>query len=229
MDKKYGLTIDGNDHRDTYALRLVIAAVLLAIFIADLILMLNGMTEGIDESVGSALRSLRNDALNPIVIALTTMGTWKVIVAIGIVLFVLDMVKWRKLNVPLGIGACLIDLGLYLVLKPLIARERPDTALWLLIERGYSFPSGHTMNSCFCYGMMIYLLLRNSHSRPLTIVGTCLLSLLIAIIGLSRVFLGVHYITDVIAGASLGTSMLMVFTILIDEYLLRCKQKAGGR
>jgi len=212
---------DRSDHRNTYTIRFILAAVFFALFITDLALVLSGNAVGFDKWAHDAAFSLRNSVTVPVFLVLTQFGSWKVIVTIGAFILIGNAVKWRKRDVPVAVGACFLDLGLYSVIKPVVQRIRPPREFWLLIEHGYSFPSGHTMNSVFCYGMMIYLIIRNSHSRPFTIVMTGALSLLVFIIGFSRVFCGVHYITDVLGGASLGFSMLMLATVAIDEFMRR--------
>ena len=209
------------DHRDTYRARFILAAVFFALFILDLVLVLSGKTEAFDAAAGSAVMSLRNAVRTPIYLTVTQMGSWKVIVSIGALILLANFFRWKKKDVPIAVAACFLDLGLYSAIKPVVQRIRPPREFWLLIEHGFSFPSGHTMNSMFCYGMMIYLIIRNSHSRPLTIVMTGVLSLLIVFIGFSRIFCGVHYVTDMLGGACLGFSMLMLATVAIDEIMLR--------
>ena len=79
----------------------------------------------------------------------------------------------------------------------------------LLTARGWSFPSGHAMGSLVAYGMLAYLLLRETHlgrhQRMLVIISAALLVLLI---GLSRLYLGVHYFSDVIGGYAAGVVWL---------------------
>jgi len=90
------------------------------------------------------------------------------------------------------------------LLKGLFVRPRPYFEHPLLIETSYSFPSGHAMESFVLYGMLAYfavLALETWRARTAVVFGTALLVLLI---GLSRMYLGVHYFSDVVAGYAAG-------------------------
>lgn len=209
------------DHRDTYKVRLILAAVALALFVLLAYLMTVGKTEGFDESLSTAARSLRGPVQNAVLIFITNLARWTTICGIGAVLLIVDAVRWHKIDYPLAVGACLINLGTYSVLKRSFQRIRPDESLWLVTEHGFSFPSGHTMNGMFCYGMMIYLIYRNIEDKTLKRCLSVLLGALIPLIGFSRVYLGVHYPSDVMAGALCGFGLLMLATVVMDELLYR--------
>ena len=100
--------------------------------------------------------------------------------------------------------------------KLLFQRARPDI-LRLVQISGYSFPSGHSMTSISFYGLIVYLCLKYL-KQPVKyfIAGT--LALLVPAIGISRIYLGVHYASDVIAGFSAGMAWLAVFIVLVDKF-----------
>ena len=103
------------------------------------------------------------------------------------------------------------------ILKHLFLRARPDL-LQLAKVSGYSFPSGHSMNSMIFYGFFIYILVKNmKHRGKYFIVGA--LGLLVLMIGVSRIYLGVHYASDVLAGVITGLAWLMLFIRLSDRYV----------
>lgn len=110
----------------------------------------------------------------------------------------------------------LIILNLILVfilnrlLKVIIARPRPNI-LRIVQETGYSFPSGHSMISMGFYGLLIYLAYRNIKNKKRKYPLIIFLALLILLIGISRIYLGVHYATDVIGGFVIGFIYLVVF------------------
>jgi undecaprenyl-diphosphatase len=90
------------------------------------------------------------------------------------------------------------------LLKVLFARPRPHFEHPLLVETSYSFPSGHAMESFVVYGMLAYfavLALRSWESRVAAVFGA---ALLVVLIGFSRMYLGVHYLSDVLAGYAAG-------------------------
>ena len=99
------------------------------------------------------------------------------------------------------------------ILKRIIRRARPNH-LRLVKEKGFSFPSGHSMVSIALYGILIYIVNKNIKNKPLRITLTIILSILILLIGLSRIYVGVHYPSDVLSGYILAT----IITILVIDY-----------
>ena len=109
-------------------------------------------------------------------------------------------------------GAALLNL----ILKQIFVRPRPDYPLAYLTAPGFSFPSGHAMISVAFYGAIAYLsfaYLKRFRAKVLVSIGTLVIS---GFIGYSRVYLGVHYVTDVLAGWAAGTAWLAV-CILVDQ------------
>lgn len=96
------------------------------------------------------------------------------------------------------------------ILKLIIARPRPER-LQLVFEKGYSFPSGHSMVAFGFYGFLIYLIYKNIENKKIKYPLVAFLALLILFIGISRIYLGVHYVTDVIGGFIFAFLYLIVF------------------
>ena len=208
------------DHRDTYVIRLIVGAVAICVFFLMHYLYTSGIGLRFDLAVGETMRSLRSPSLNAIMIPITHTANWKTLVGIAVILLIIDAVKWKKIIYPLATATCIINLLIYKLFKALVQRPRPDRSFWLVLESGFSFPSGHSMNGMFCYGMMIYLLWRNCENKLIRNLVTIFLCILIPLIALSRVYCGVHHPTDVIAGLSAGLAMLMVSTVILDEIML---------
>ena len=96
------------------------------------------------------------------------------------------------------------------ILKFIIARPRPQE-LSLVIEKGYSFPSGHSMISMAFYGFIIYLIYKNIKNKKIKYPLIIFLGITILLIGISRIYLGVHYATDIIGGFIIGFIYLAFF------------------
>ena len=96
------------------------------------------------------------------------------------------------------------------IIKSLVERPRPDDIVHLVHAGGFSFPSGHSITSMFVFGMLIYLVRTNMQNRHAANILTVVLAIPMVCIGLSRIYLGVHYPTDVLAGWSLGIVMIAV-------------------
>ena len=148
-----------------------------------------------------------SEDLTPFIKFITWFGSTIGIISIGIIsLFLI-----RNKNINISLAVCLI-LGTTLnnVIKPILGRVRPDINP-LVVENTYSFPSGHSMMSMILYGYLIYLVynyIENTKMKWLLIV---VLSILIICIGFSRIYLGVHYVSDVIGGFVLGIAYLVLY------------------
>jgi undecaprenyl-diphosphatase len=114
-----------------------------------------------------------------------------------------------------------------LVLKHHFVRARPEIVPHLMMEDSSSFPSGHSMSSAVVYITLGALLARTATSRSLKIYLICAALLLSGLIGLSRVAMGVHYPTDVLAGWLAGTGWALLCWTL--AYWLQLHEKYPRR
>jgi len=105
------------------------------------------------------------------------------------------------------------------ILKELFSRPRPYELI-MIEETGYSFPSGHSMAAMAFYGFLIYLIWKNSWKRKNKVLATIILSSIILLVGISRIYLGVHYASDVIGGFLISFVYLILFTWFVSEYNL---------
>lgn len=112
---------------------------------------------------------------------------------------------------------------LNIVLKLIFMRDRPYD-LMIINESGYSFPSGHAMAALGFYGFIIYLIWHFNLSKKAKIIFTILLAILILLIGVSRIYLGVHYASDVLAGYMVSTIYLILYITFVSKHL----QLRGG-
>ena len=138
-------------------------------------------------------------------------GFWKFITHLGsfevIILFlVFIVIFWRQKRNSLFLVLCMVmEAGLNFGLKYIFQRPRPSV-LHLVEESGYSFPSGHAM-SITTFGILLIFFLWQSHfSKNKKIIGSIVLGVLILLVLLSRVYLGVHYASDILAGFLLGSA-----------------------
>lgn len=109
-------------------------------------------------------------------------------------------------------------------LKDVFARPRPDLAYQAYAETGYSFPSEHTSLATALSVYVVYLVYRLSPSYAVRTIAFCLGIIVITGVGFSRLYLGVHYVSDVIAGAILG-ALLAGIGIMIERSLERFNLK----
>ena len=121
-----------------------------------------------------------------------------------------------------GVGG-LVVLGL----KLLFSRERPMEQV--IEATGYSFPSGHAFGSTVFYGMMLYLTWRLTTDRRMRAAAAVVFPLVFLAVGLSRVYLNVHYLTDVVAGWLAGGAWLVASLLLVDVVETRTRSRIERR
>lgn len=149
-----------------------------------------------------------SEGMTPIVKIITNIGDTICIVTIAIIsLFIF---KDKKINISIVINLITVTI-LNNILKFIFMRPRPDLDA-LVTETSYSFPSGHSMISMGFYGYMIYLIYNFVPNKGLKWFLISLLSIIIFIIGFSRIYLGVHYASDVIGGFTFGIAYLIIYT-----------------
>ena len=158
-----------------------------------------------DESIGSAVRSMRSDAVTPVALFFTLMGNaiteFIVFVVVALILLIKFKHKWETLVLLIGV---LTAWGLNQLFKDLFQRERP-AGMRLIEEDSFSFPSGHAMVSILFYGLIGYLLWVNVRRiwKAAWLIPVVTIVVVVCI-GLSRIYLGVHYPSDVLAGFAAG-------------------------
>lgn len=156
----------------------------------------------------------------PIVKFITNLGSATFIVLLSILLLLTIKNKLTGLIIFLNSAICGI---LNQVLKIIVQRPRP-VGYRLIDEKGYSFPSGHSMVSAAFYGFIIYLVYKNIKNKYIKYSIITILILLILCIGISRVYLGVHYASDVIAGFLISICYLIIFISIVNNKILEKNQ-----
>jgi undecaprenyl-diphosphatase len=167
-----------------------------------LLLVLSGASDGFDHAVQQFAVGMRCGPLNAFMAKFTLLGNWQTIVFFCIILLIIKPTR-IKFGIPLTVGAIFVTM-LNKIIKTIVARPRPDDVIHLVEAHGYSFSSGHAITSMFFFGMAIWLVRRYVENRALKNFLTVILLIPAIGIGLSRIYCGVHYPTDVLAGWFLG-------------------------
>lgn len=136
------------------------------------------------------------------------------------------LIKNKKIGLSIFSNIVIITI-LNQLLKRILRRPRP-TEFRIVEETGYSFPSGHSMVSMAFYGYLIYLIYRYIKNKYIKWSLIVLLSILICLIGISRIYLGVHYTSDVLGGFLLSISYLVVYISLIKNLKIKNITKENG-
>lgn len=181
-----------------------------------------------DDRATTFIGSFRDPNYHGIIEFITDMGDFYgyLIITTLVTIFLFWKLKnWKFILQLLGviILASLSNIGL----KKAIDRARPD-ADHLVVVESLSYPSGHAMSAMAFYGFLIYLLFHIKMSKILRSILVIIFSLIILGIGLSRIYLGVHYPSDVIAGF-LGGLIWIAFCIVLFNLidLLRRRKRSN--
>lgn len=166
-----------------------------------------------DSVVYNFLVNNRNEALNNFFKIITQFGSALVLIIITILCVIFIRDKKYKILVPANLLTIAI---INIVLKNFFLRPRPNE-LRLIEETGYSFPSGHAMASTAFYGLLIYIAHEKIENKILRNTICIMLGLLILLISVSRIYVGVHYTSDVIAGTCFSIAYLILITRLIKN------------
>ena len=161
----------------------------------------------LDSQVHSYILGIRNKNLTSILITITNVSSAYALIVISILLLLI--IKEKK--IPLLISLNLIySYTLNIIAKAIFTRPRP-IGINLIEESGFSYPSGHSMVSMAYYGFIAYIIYKKQTNKLIKTIIIISLILTILLVGFSRIYLGVHYLSDVIGGFLLSTFYLMIF------------------
>ena len=159
---------------------------------------------------------LISDFATPIAKFITNFGGAIFLITLTVILFIL--IKNKKIGLSILTNLVVIA-GLNQVIKQILQRPRP-TEYKIIEETGYSFPSGHSMVSMAFYGYLIYLIYKYVKNKYIKWISIIALSILICFIGISRIYLGVHYTSDVLGGFLLSISYLIIYVSVVNKFLI---------
>jgi membrane-associated phospholipid phosphatase len=205
----------------TAGLPAVVATVGVAVFIALLVTVERGAgLVQLDPHVMSGVLDLRTPAITAAVQVVTFLGSASWLTGVTVVSAVVLVRAAHPVRAAIVLAAMAASAAATIVIKSIVARPRPGTLVELgAPETSFSFPSGHTLNSTVCYGILVLMvvpLLRSVSART-TVTSSAVL--VIVAIGLSRLYLGHHWASDVLAGWVLGLSILALATAAAAVWL----------
>lgn len=167
---------------------------------------------------------LRNDTLTPVMEGFSNLAT-----PVALLVMLLMIAAFAPGRRP---GRCAVInlvcvLALNQVLKAIVQRPRPE-GFRLVSEVGYSFPSGHSMVSMAFFGLCAWMVWHYERDRLAKWVYCIAFALVVAMVGISRVYLGVHYASDVLAGFCVSLAWLAVYTKVFCPMMLPEKEDASA-
>ena len=196
-------------------LKWFIAVISLVIFIILFSLVNSDMIEIFDNFCYKYVSLLIAPRMTFFVKMITHLGSSTVLISIALIIMLLP--KEKKCGILVGMNLLIVYL-LNLLLKSIFSRPRPID-INLIEASGYSFPSGHAMISTGFYGFLIYLIWKTKFNKKIKWLYTIILSILILLICVTRIYLGVHYASDVLAGFCIAITYLIIFISIVSKIL----------
>ena len=179
-----------------------------------------------DQGVTAWVVAHRTEWLTGVMKVATWLGSTAVIVPVALVVgcfFVLRRRQWRPLAL-LAIGVA-IAVGLYDIVKPLVNRPRPPPAIWIGHYSGAAFPSGHATLSIAFYTILCVVLGAGRSPRVKSALWSSA-AIVVLVVGASRIYLGAHWLTDVVGGYALGAAWAAI--VVIAALIAPTRGKLGG-
>ena len=193
----------------------ILLGILLLSFIVVTILVLTNNTSTFDDIIYNYLISLRSNNLDTFLKIITSCANVLTTICLVIIILLVIKDKYKYIFGFTILGTVLLNT----IVKNIISRPRPDH-LRLITQGGYSYPSGHSMISIALYGFLIYYVYKKASNIKVKVFTIVLLTILIILIGISRIYLGVHYPSDVLGGY-LFASIIIIITIILCDYYIR--------
>jgi undecaprenyl-diphosphatase len=199
------------------------------IYIAHLLV--NNKVQAFDDAVHSWLGSIQSPALTGVMQVFTALGNPQTVIIPIILIFVYFLFikphRWFAIRIPV------VALGSYIInriLKMWFDRPRPaEEGRMTEVLYNLSFPSGHAMFAAAFYGLLLHIVWKSAKNESVKVAIAALIIISIFIIGLSRVYLRVHYATDVLAGFAAGFLWLLLclyITRRIEKQIMKREQRS---
>lgn len=214
------MEIRNNDKVKKY-IRMTIVIAMILIFSKILTEVFTNEINIFDDIVYNFVSKLKNDTTTKIFKIITNLGSGLAVVPITILLCL--GFKDKKYGKYMIINLFLI-VFLNQITKFIIQRPRP-IGHRIIEQAGYSFPSGHSMVSMAFYGLLMYLIYKEAPKKQIKIISCIAIFTLILLIGISRIYLGVHYASDVLGGFCFSIAYLTIFTMISKDKLLNTKKE----
>lgn len=193
----------------------ILLIVLLVIFLLNTFLAGTNAILPFDNAIHSFMYNFYSSFTIKFMKTITFFGSTAWVVSLCLLLFIIYSVKKSNKSYIVAL-ILIISTLLNNGIKFIVRRARPLNML--IVENTFSYPSGHMMASTTIYGILIYFLIKSNIAKKYKIIYASVLSLLIVLIGLSRIFLRAHFFTDVFGGALVSSMLIILFSILNDKY-----------
>lgn len=216
-----------NDGRRVFELRLLLPMLALSVLVWGFLMLANEVAEGDSHAIDRwVLVHLRTEDLRPlggpqlaeIARDLTALGSTAVLVMVSATAWLTLMVAKRRRMAWIALASALSGVVMSILLKQSFSRSRPEDIFHATLVSGYSFPSGHAMMSAVVYLTLAALIARLTTSASLRVCTMIVAVVITGVVGATRIYLGVHWMSDVVAGWIAGATWAVVSWLVAGHF-----------
>lgn len=171
----------------------------------------------IDAAIMNFVLAFRSEKITDAFLFFTYLGNWQVIAGFSVVAVAILWLLRKKRETVFFVAVLTAAVAIRFFSKAFFHRQRPDAVFSLIPENGYAFPSGHAVMSVIFYGVISYFIYKICRKMWQKITLLAVFAALIFLIGFSRIYLGVHWTSDIIAGWLIGFSILVFFITVFER------------
>lgn len=186
------------------------------LFIALIVLIKIDMISWFDEPIYQFITKNITPNITNIFKVITFFGSTIFIIILSVICFLVFLIIKKKNCSFIVATVIIISTVLNNTIKLIIRRPRPEV-LALAVENSFSFPSGHTMAAVSLYGILLFIALKSNLSKKIKTIISIPLFCLPILIGISRIYLGVHFASDVLGGIIMSVILLLISTNVIAQ------------
>lgn len=205
-----------SEHKDLFLLGISGLSLLAFLKLLDSVIEKESVIN-IDSVITNWVYTIRTPFLNTLMKIITDLANVESIVVFLLIVFGVLLVLRKQKYILAMLVSSVCSYAFVAIIKELIQRQRPTIANALAVETSFSFPSGHTMIAVAVYGLLFYFLTRISKPKWLKILLSISGVIVVLAIGFSRIYLGVHWSSDVFASLLLGVSWLSLLIWFLER------------
>ena len=195
---------------------ILLTALLLFIALTTLVITENAPVQAFNHALYAPIATLINPTLTTAATWIGSLTHWYTYTPIILILLIIPITR-KKIGLPIAITLSVSAITGPIILKNVLAIERPNINQLIDIG-GFGYPSGHSINAAVFFSMCAIMMLRYSANQPLKVCFTAFSVVSILLVGLSRIYLGVHTVTDVLGGYLAGI-VIVCAAVLIENYV----------
>lgn len=198
-------------------LNFILAGILVVALVAIMVLIKNGGIVEFDNNVFNLVTRNENIYLENMYRVFTFIASTIFVIVACLAILVISVVMKKKEIGAVIFGSVAISTIVNRIIKISFRRPRPEVRR-LVVEKSFSFPSGHTMAAVTLYGILIFFVMRSKLNKGLKLAISIVLGLLPICVAVSRIYLGAHFASDVTGAAITSTALLLIETYFIKKY-----------